>query len=122
MSHPANMPPRGPDPYLAPPTTAAPAASKAKAGLLDVRFTRFLSLSLISIWWVVALIVLSIGTVVAVVAGLLMLRDEGLTGLLWVVASLVGGVVLTILTRLFLESVAVLFRIANNTSQMAANR
>lgn len=97
-------------------------APPQKAGILDVRFTRFLSLSLISVWWVAALVLIVIGMVVGIIVGLTRLGESPLGGLLLIVGSLVGAVVAAVLTRLFLESVAVLFRIANSTSEIARKR
>jgi hypothetical protein len=103
------------------PYAAPPSQGPGGAGFLDIRFTRFLSLSLISVWYVLALVVIAIGTVVGVIAGFLRMgNDEAGLGLLTVLGSLVGGLVLVVLTRLSLEGIAVLFRIANNTSEIAA--
>ncbi len=93
-----------------------------KAGLLDIRFTRFLSLSLISVWWVVALILIALGVVFGVITGFTRMGEETTSGLLLIVGAPIGGIIMAVLTRLFLESVAVLFRIANNTSELAKRR
>jgi hypothetical protein len=78
-----------------------------------------------------ALIMIGIGAIVGVIAGFSMVGGgsgveedggSGLNGILLIIGSLVGAPVLAVLTRLFLESVAVLFRIANNTSDLAARR
>lgn len=101
-------------PYMAPP------GSRPSGGLLDLKFTRFLSLSLISIWWVVSLIAIGLAAVVGVIIGVVWAAgDRGaLLGILLILGSLVGAVIAAVLVRLSLESVAVLFRIANNTSAM----
>lgn len=109
----------GPMPGGTDPRLAGGGPPSPKAGMLDLRFTRFLSLTLISVWWVVALIAIGIGAVVGVIAGFVQMGDSVGIGILWVLGSIVGGVVLAVLTRLFLESVAVLFRIADNTLDIA---
>jgi hypothetical protein len=94
-----------------------------RSGFFDVKFTRFLSLTLISVWWVVALVLIAIATLVGVLTGLYQAttEDDVSGGLLVLAGSLVGGAFLAVLTRVVLESVALLFRIGDNTSQIARN-
>jgi hypothetical protein len=96
--------------------TRAELPPKKRRDWLDVRFTRFISLQLISFWWMLSLIVILACVVVGVITGFF--QDTVLDGAKWVVGSLVGGLVAAVLTRLFLEAVAVVFRIANNTSEL----
>jgi hypothetical protein len=116
-------------PYEGQPPMTAPAHPQKKAGLLDIHFTKFLSLSLISVWWVVALVLILIAAIVGVIAGVSTMGStnadgatNSLNGVLLIIGSLIGAPIAAILTRLFLESVAVLFRIASNTSDIAARR
>lgn len=51
-----------------------PGASK-RAGLLDVHFTRSLSLSLVSVWWVLALIVFGLGGIIGAISGFIALAN-----------------------------------------------
>lgn len=108
-----------------------PAPTAKKAGLLDIHFTKFLSLSLISVWWVVALILIAIAAIVGIISGFTIMGSSGVEGeegsrpgwgLLLIASSVFGAPIAAVLTRLFLESVAVLFRIANNTSEIASRR
>jgi len=94
-----------------------------RAGFFDVRFTKFLSVSAVSAIWIVALIVISAATVIVALIGFYtMTTDFGaVIGLLVVVVAVVGGVLSTVLTRLFLEVVAILFRIGNHAAEIARN-
>lgn len=100
-----------------------PGAEPKKATIFDVNFTRFLSLTIIKIWWVVALISIALGTVVAIIDGAISIfKDDGTRGFATVILAIPVGLLLVVLTRIFLEAIAVLFRIADNTSAMAARR
>lgn len=88
-------------------------------GLLDIGFTRFLSLSLISVWWVIALVLIGIVALIIFIVGIVWLVTGAASGLLLMVGAVIGAVVCAVITRLSLESVAVLFRIVNNTSEIA---
>lgn len=102
------------------PPQQQPAAPR-KGGALDIGFTRFLSLSMVSVLWVVALIVSGLVIVVGTLIGLFTMTDSVGRGLLTILGSIIGGVLGAILSRLFLEGVAILFRIGNNTSDIARN-
>ena len=110
---------QGPQPGL-PPT----ASNATRSGPLDVRFTRSLSLSLVSVWWILALIVFGLAGIIGMISGFIALAngDNTFLSLLIVIGSVGGAIVGIVLTRLFLESVAVLFRIADNTAAMARQR
>jgi len=62
----------------------------------------------------------SIGVLTGVVTGCF---QDTLGGIFaWIIGSPIIGVIAAVLTRLFLESVAVIFRIADDTTELVAGR
>src|SRR4051812_48689732 len=114
--------------YPAPPPAEQPpaarqdgSASPATGGsffndLFDFRFTRFVSLRLISIVYILILIAVSLGALVIVFAGF---AQGGGTGVVALIFAAVGWLLYIILARVGLEAFAVLFRIHDDTSRMA---
>ena len=136
---PLRAPPRGEGDamsYPAPPArVAAPGAlvpegprrpgprclSPAQAGgffndLFDIRFTRFVSLRLISVVYVVILIAVSLVALGFVFVGFAPGVGAGVFAL---VLAVLGWVIYVVLARVVLEAFAVLFRIHDDTSRMA---
>jgi hypothetical protein len=115
MSYPA------PPPAEQPPARQGGSASPATGGsffndLFDFRFTRFVSLRLISIVYILILIAVSLGALLIVFAGF---AQGGGTGLVALIFAAVGWLLYIILARVSLEAFAVLFRIHDDTSRMA---
>ena len=115
MSYPA------PPPAEQPPARQGGSASPSTSGgffndLFDFRFTRFVSLRLISIVYVLILIAVSLGALVIVFAGF---AQGGGTGVVALIFAAVGWLLYIILARVGLEAFAVLFRIHDDTSRMA---
>jgi Domain of unknown function (DUF4282) len=104
-------------------TPPAPPAKPKRRDWLDKDFTKFLSLTIIKIWWIVALITIALFTVGTLIGGTLLYSQSGeFNDLLVAVAAIPVGLLLAVLTRLFLEGVAVLFRIADNTAAIAGKQ
>jgi hypothetical protein len=115
MSYPA------PPPAEQPPAERGSAAGRVDAGgffsdLFDIRFTRFVSLRLISIVYVLILAAVSLFALVVVFAGFA--QGAG-AGLLALIAAALGWLIYVVLARVALEAFAVLFRIHDDTSRMA---
>src|SRR4051794_26014135 len=119
MSYPA------PPPASQPPSEHSPSGgsgfSRAQAGgffndLFDIRFTRFVSLRLISVVYVVILIAVSLVALGVVFAGF---ASGAAAGLFTLVLAVLGWVIYVVLARVALEAFAVLFRIHDDTSRMA---
>jgi ABC-type multidrug transport system permease subunit len=125
MSYPA--PPPASQPPSEQPSSGGSGASRAsglsraQAGgffndLLDVRFTRFVSLRLISVVYVVILVAVSLVALGVVFAGF---ANGAAAGLFTLVLAVLGWVIYVVLARVALEAFAVLFRIHDDTSRMA---
>ncbi len=115
MSYPA------PPPAEQPPAQRGSAVGRVDAGgffsdLFDIRFTRFVSLRLISIVYVLILAAVSLVALIAVFVGFA--QGPG-TGLLALVVAGLGWLIYVVLARVVLEAFAVLFRIHDDTSRMA---
>ena len=111
-----------------------PQMDAKKAGFLDLSFTKFLSLSLIKLLWVISIILILLAAVAGMVYGVTLLDDTGSTpepteenpfpeedpdltgrGVLILILSPIWAGIQLILTRVFLELLAVVFRIESNT-------
>ena len=95
--------------------------SSAQAGgffndLFDIRFTRFVSLRLISVVYVVILIAVSLVALGFVFVGF---ASGAAAGLFALVLAVLGWVIYVVLARVALEAFAVLFRIHDDTSRVA---
>jgi hypothetical protein len=100
----------------------ASAVSRAQASgfvndLFDIRFTRFVSLRLISVVYVVILVAVSLVALALVFYGF---ATGGVAaGLFTLVLAVLGWVIYVVLARVALEAYAVLFRIHDDTNRMA---
>ena len=86
------------------------------AGLFDVSFTTFITLKFIKVIYIVLMALIGLGTLFFVVSGF---RAGFLSGLFTLVVGLIGGFLYLLLARIYLEIVALLFRIGENTSILA---
>ena len=105
----------------APARSGASALSRAHASgffsdLFDIRFTRFVSLRLISVVYVVILVAVSLVALALVFAGF---ANGVAAGLFALVLAVLGWVIYVVLARVALEAYAVLFRIHDDTNRMA---
>ena len=99
----------------------ASAVSRAHASgfvndLFDIRFTRFVSLRLISVVYVVILVAVSLVALALVFYGF---ANGVAAGLFTLVLAVLGWVIYVVLARVALEAYAVLFRIHDDTNRMA---
>ena len=89
--------------------------------LFDMSFSEFITTKLIKVLYVLLLCLIGIGLVVGVLSGLsTMFRRGGLlAGLVTVIVVPVVALILVIGARMWMETIIVLFRIAENTSDIA---
>jgi hypothetical protein len=116
MSYPSPPPADQPPPRGGSRQTPVDAGSFVN-DLFDLRFTRFVSLRLISLVYVMILLAVTIVALIAIFWGFV----AGVpTGLLAIVLAGLGWMICVVLARVALEAYAVLFRIHDDTSRMAA--
>lgn len=91
-------------------------APGALAPLLDVRFTRFITVKIVQVLYVVGVAVIGLYTL----GGVVMSFSAGFgTGVLGLILAPVVFLLSVLVLRVYLEVVAVLFRIAENTTRLA---
>ena len=86
------------------------------AGLFDWDFKHFVALRFIKIIYVIGAIVIALGAISFIVAGFSRSLGAGVWAL---VVGLVVGLLYLIFFRVWLEVIAMLFRIGDNTDRMA---
>ena len=88
--------------------------------LFDLSFSEFITTKLIKILYIILLVIIAIGLVVGIVGGLVSMFSRGgfLTGLLTIIMTPIVAVLYVILARMWLELVIVVFRIAENTTEL----
>ena len=88
--------------------------------LLDLSFTQFVTTKLAGWLYLLLLILVVLGGAVGVISGLTaMFSDTFLAGGGIIIASVLGVLIYAVLARVAMESILVIFRIAENTSEMA---
>jgi hypothetical protein len=112
--------------YPAPPPASPPPASSGQSStpsagsffndLFDIRFTRFVSLRLISVVYILILVAVTLVALGVIFAGFAAGVGAGIFAL--ILAALLW-VVYVVLARVCLEAFAVLFRIHDDTNRMA---
>lgn len=121
MSYPA-PPPASPPPASSGRSSASseqsstPSASGFFSDLFDIRFTRFVSLRLISVVYILILIVVSLIALGAIFTGF---AFGVATGIFYLILAALLWVVYVVLARVVLEAFAVLFRIHDDTNRIA---
>lgn len=88
--------------------------------LFDLSFSEFVTTRLIKILYILLLILIAIGFIVAVISGLVTMFSRGgfLAGLLAIVFAPIGALVWVIMARVWMELIIVVFRIAENTTDL----
>jgi hypothetical protein len=114
MSYPA-PPPASPPPASSG-QSSTPSASGFFSDLFDIRFTRFVSLRLISIVYILILIVVTLIALGAIFTGFAL--GVG-AGIFYLILAALLWVVYVVLARVGLEAFAVLFRIHDDTNRIA---
>ena len=94
----------------------APSAGSFFNDLFDIRFTRFVSLRLISI---VYILILALATVIALGVIFAGFAQGAGTGIFTLIVAALLWIVYVVLARVGLEAFAVLFRIHDDTSRVA---
>lgn len=90
--------------------------AKAFGPLLDFRFTKFITVNIVQVLYIVGVVVIALYTLAAVIA---MFRAGAMTGIAALIFSPVVFLVSVLLLRVYLEIIVVLFRIAESTSETA---
>lgn len=86
--------------------------------LKDVGFTQFITLKLLKFIYILGVIGIAIGVVMTVLGGF----SQGfMTGLGALVVGVIGALLAVLLLRVYMEIIAVVFRIAANTGKIAEN-
>jgi len=118
-SYAAPPPPSYPPVAPAPPAYAPPSPPTRGfwASLFDLSFTSFVAPKIIKFLYVLLMILILLGTLYVVYLGL----QAGSMGLVMVIAAPIGAFLYLLLARMWLEVMIVLFRIAENTGDMARN-
>jgi hypothetical protein len=88
--------------------------------LFDLSFSEFVTTKLIKILYVLLLIVIAIGLVVGLISSLVTMFSRGgfLTGLLGLIFTPIGALIWVIMARVWMELIIVVFRIAENTTDL----
>ncbi len=90
------------------------------AALLDLSFSQFVTTKLIKWLYILLLVLILLGGAVGVISGLIAIfSDSFLSGLGIMIASVLGVLIYTVLARVAMESILVIFRIAENTAEIA---
>jgi hypothetical protein len=104
------------------PPPRPPSAGQGQEGffqaLMDTRFDRLITPSLIRFLYVIAIVVLALGTLAVIIAGF---TESAGTGVLLLILAPLGALIYLIVTRLWLELIVVAFKIREATEEVAAN-
>ena len=87
--------------------------------LFDMSFSEFVTIKLIRILYILQLIIIAIGLVVGIIGSFVsMFTDNFLTGLLGLIFTPILALIWIILARVGNEIIIVVFRIAENTTDL----
>jgi hypothetical protein len=88
--------------------------------LFDLSFSEFITTKLIKVLYILLLILVAIGFVIAFFSSLVTMFSRGgfLAGLLGIVLAPIGALIYVILARMWMELIIVIFRIAENTTEL----
>ena len=86
--------------------------------LKDVSFTEFITLKLIKFLYILGLLGIAIGVLLMVIGAF---SEELVPGLGSLILGAIGALFAVLLLRIYLEVLAVVFRIASNTARIAEN-
>jgi hypothetical protein len=91
------------------------------SALFDLSFSDFITTKLVRVLYVLLLVVIALALVFGVISGLVTMFSRGgfLAGLVTIVFAPIGAVIYTILARMWMEIIIVVFRIAENTTTIA---
>jgi hypothetical protein len=87
--------------------------------LFDLSFSEFVTIKFIRILYIILLLIIAIGFVFGLIGGFVsMFTDSFWSGLLTILLVPIGTVVWIVLARMWLEVLVVVFRIAENTTEL----
>ena len=87
--------------------------------LFDLSFSEFITTKLVKLLYILLIILVAIGLFVGVIGGLItMFTDSFFTGLGTIVGSILGALIWIIMSRVWMELIIVVFKIAENTSDL----
>ena len=86
--------------------------------LLDFKLTSFITMRVIRVIYAILTVIVLIADSIATLAGVLMIIREGATGLIFVLLAPLGTLLYLIIVRLWIEFLANLYRIGDNTQKM----
>jgi hypothetical protein len=88
--------------------------------LFDLSFSEFVTSKLIKILYVLLLILIAIGLVIGLITSVVSLFSRGgfLSGLLGLIFTPIGALIWVIIARVWMELIIVIFRIAENTTDL----
>ncbi len=88
--------------------------------LFDISFEHFITGQLISVLYILAIIFVAIGTIGGVVGGMLKLLSDFWGGVFMIIFTPLLALVYLVIVRIGLELIIVIFKIAENTKNVAA--
>ncbi|MGN6256554.1 MAG: DUF4282 domain-containing protein [Solirubrobacterales bacterium] len=104
------------------PPQQPPAQTQSPGGffeaLMDTRFDHLITLSLIRFLYVVAIIILALGTLAVIIGGF---AESAGTGIVLLILAPIGALIYLIITRLWLELIVVAFKIREAAEEVAVN-
>ena len=87
--------------------------------LFDLSFSEFVTIKFIRILYIIFLILIAIGLISGIIGGFIsMFTDSFWSGLWKIIVAPIGAIISVVLTRIWLEVLAVVFRIAENTTDL----
>lgn len=88
--------------------------------LFDLSFSEFVTTKLIKILYILLLILIAIGLVVGLISSLITMFSRGgfFPGLLGLIFAPIGALIWVIMARVWMELIIVIFRIAENTTDL----
>jgi hypothetical protein len=87
--------------------------------LFDLSFSEFVTIKFIRILYIIFLMLIAIGFIFALIGGFVsMFTDSFWSGLWKIIVAPIGALISIVLTRIWLEVLAVVFRIAENTTDL----
>ncbi|NIV40184.1 MAG: DUF4282 domain-containing protein [Anaerolineae bacterium] len=87
--------------------------------LFDLSFSEFVTIKFIRILYIIFLMLIAIGFIFGIIGGFVsMFTDSFWSGLWKIIVAPIGALISIVLTRIWLEVLAVVFRIAENTTDL----
>jgi uncharacterized membrane protein len=88
--------------------------------LFDMSFSEFVTTRLVKILYILLLILVAIGLVIGLITSVISLFTRGgfLSGLMGLIFTPIGALIWVIMARVWMEIIIVVFRIAENTSDL----